>query len=647
MIDPERRSLSSPPIADIYRTMIEVSPDACFMVREGVLIFANPAALRMFGAASEGELLGREVLDFVDPAYHRIALERRQLVLALGVPAPIIEMRFLTVGGTPFDVEIQATRIEFDGQPATFAGMRDISERKRAERELRRSEARFRTLFTEAPLGVAVIDAISGRFLEVNRRFAEMLGYEVAELESRERMAVTHPEDRRAHLEQLRLMATATLPSFTDEFRFVHADGSLRWLQVTVAPLTVGEQARAQQVLLASDVTQRRELEAQIRRSQKLEAVGRLAGGVAHDFNNTLAAILGHAEFALRELGPTHAAREDLVGILQAAQRSADLTRQLLTYARRQQIFPRIIDTNDAVGALMSMLRRLLGEHITLRFEPESQVGQLEMDPTQLDQVVTNLVVNARDAISESGQIVVRTSNRTLTATDCAQIPDATPGPYVVISVEDDGHGIPDDIREHIFEPFFTTKSSTDGSGLGLSTVYGIVRQNGGSIAVRTAVGQGSVFEAWLPLRTGRVGAQQRPSPPGFAPAGDETILLVEDEPEVLRLTARALRLQGYTVLDAAGPEEALRIAREYGDTIDLLLSDVMMPSMNGPELARDIAAIRPELRTLFMSGYSADLIARHGVLGDDSAFIPKPFTLNALAAKVRAILDSASVPAH
>jgi len=630
------------PSRDRYRTMIEVSPDACFVVRHGVMIFANPAAIRMFGAASANEIVGHDVLEFIDPAYHTTALERRRLVLELGAPAPIIEMRFLTVGGAPFDVEIQATLIEFDGERATFSGMRDVSARKRAERELRRSESRFRTLFSEAPLGVAVVDAQTGTFIETNQRFSEMLGHSRAALASLDRIALTHADDRQTHRGLLQRLASSALASFTEELRFVHADGSIRWLQITVAPLTVAESARAQQVLLAADVTQRRDLEAQFRRSQKLEAVGRLAGGVAHDFNNTLAAILGHAEFALHALEQPHAAREDIVGIVQAAQRSADLTRGLLTYARKQQIFPRTIDTNTAIEGLMSMLRRLLGERITLRWEPGADVGQLEMDPSQLDQVVTNLVVNARDAIEDVGTIVVRTADRTLTPEMCTTLPDATPGTYVAITVEDDGHGIPDAIREHIFEPFFTTKSHLDGSGLGLSTVYGILRQNGGLIQVRSAVDSGSTFDALLPRRPGRAADAPQQTPPGVAPAGSETILVVEDEPEVLRLTARALRLQGYTVLEAAHPEIALQTAREHAAVIDLVLSDVMMPTMNGPDLVRGVAAMRPQIRTLFMSGYSADLIARHGVLGEDTAFIAKPFTLNALAAKVRAVLDSA-----
>lgn len=497
-----------------YRALVEHSPEAAFVVRDGCIEYVNPAAIRLFGAPHASALLGTDVLHRVHPDDHALALERRRRVLDLNLPAPLIEMRFVALDGRIIDVEVQATSIEFDGHRATYAAARDISARK--------------------------------------------------------------------------------------------------------------------------------QLEEQVRQAQKLEAVGRLAGGVAHDFNNTLAVILGHTEFALAQLAAEHPMHADLLAIQRAAQHSAALTRQLLTYARRQTIAPQPLDVSHAITEALRMLRPLIGESIALRWEPVGDLWPITLDPSQFDQILTNLCANARDAIVGVGTLHIAVTNVALSPSDCAGIADAQPGDYVKLTVQDDGRGMPPEVLERAFEPFFTTKGIGEGTGLGLATVHGIVHQNRGCIRVASAPGAGTRFDLYFPRRTEKAVAATPLAVVSAARHGSETIMVVEDEPEILRLATRALRARGYSVLAAAGPEEALRLAREHPSTIDLLLTDVMMPVMTGPDLARAIQAIRGPIRLLFMSGYSADLIAKQGNIGMETAFLGKPFTLAELTTRVRALLDEA-----
>ncbi len=482
------------------------------MVVEGRFAYVNPAAVRLFGAASAEALIGTDVLHRVHPDDHALALSRRKLVLVLNEPAPLVEMRFIALDGRIFDVEVQATSIDFAGQRGTYAAARDITARKR--------------------------------------------------------------------------------------------------------------------------------LEEHVRQSQKLEAVGRLAGGVAHDFNNTLAIILGHAEFLLGEIGSTHSSRDDVEAIQRAALHSSALTRQLLTYARRQVSAPRVLDLNAAVSETLSMLRPLIGESIALHWVPGSDLGAVTLDPAQLDQILTNLCANARDAIDDVGALNIATANVSLDGTAAMSIPEALPGNYVLLTVTDNGRGMAPEVTSRAFEPFFTTKPLGQGTGLGLATVYGIVRQNHGFIALRSEVGVGTRFEIYFPAHASSKLDEVASAPVPELPKGTETVLVVEDEADILRLTARALRAQGYVVLTASGPEEALRILDVHAEPVHLLLSDVMMPVMSGPDLAREVSKQRPNIRVLFMSGFSADLIARSGQLDPDVEFIGKPFTLGELTTHVRKVLD-------
>jgi signal transduction histidine kinase/CheY-like chemotaxis protein len=396
------------------------------------------------------------------------------------------------------------------------------------------------------------------------------------------------------------------------------------------------------------DITERRQaeenrakLEAQLQEAQKMESVGRLAGGVAHDFYNMLGVILGFTEMALLQVDPALQLHEDLEEIRKAATRSADLTRQLLAFARRQTVMPRVLDLNDAVTGLFKMVQRLIGENIELNWYPGAELWPVRLDPSQVDQILANLCVNARDAMAEFGKLTVRTENRRADRDYCAGRPDFAPGEYVALSVSDDGCGMDAAAMSHIFEPFFTTKEVGKGTGLGLATVYGIVKQNEGYVEVRSAPGQGTTFTVYLPRHAGKAGEARTGAAAGPAVRGHETILLVEDEPSFLKLAASMLERLGYTVLAAGTPGAALRIARAHAGDISMLITDVIMPEMNGRDLARNLLSLYPRLKRIFMSGYTADVIAHQGVLDEGTHFIQKPFTTKELADSVRGVLDS------
>ncbi len=383
-------------------------------------------------------------------------------------------------------------------------------------------------------------------------------------------------------------------------------------------------------------------LEAQLHQAQKMEAIGRLAGGVAHDFNNMLAVIAGHTDLALEQTAPDSALYADLLEIQNAAQRSADLTRQLLAFARKQTIAPKVLDLNATIAGMLKMLKRLIGEGIDLLWKPTDDPTLVKMDPAQIDQILANLVVNARDAIAHVGKIIIETGQTTFDESYCEARADCTPGSYALLAVSDTGCGMDQAVLAKLFDPFFTTKPPGHGTGLGLATVYGIVKQNNGVIYVYSEPGEGTTFKIYLPRHTAAeltnvsVASQHL-----IAPAGTETVLLVEDEEALLKLSARMLDQMGYTVLAAGSPNQALQMAQGYTDPIHLLLTDVIMPEMSGHDLWQRLSALRPDMKCLFMSGYTADLIARHGVLDKDVHFLQKPFSREELAQKLRKALSA------
>jgi signal transduction histidine kinase len=423
------------------------------------------------------------------------------------------------------------------------------------------------------------------------------------------------------------------------EWRHRRKDGTIIDVEITRNTLTLAGRPAA--LAMAHDVTKRKSVETQLLQAQKMEAVGRLAGGIAHDFNNLLTVILGSSDLLLEGLRVDHQSRADLEDIHKAGQRAAALTRQLLAFSRQQVLTPQVLDLNALIADLEKMLRRLIGEDIEFRTVLAADLGAVRADPGQLEQVIMNLAVNARDAMPHGGKLTIETVNADLDdAYAQAHVP-LVAGRYAMLAVSDTGIGMDTQVKAHIFEPFFTTKEKGKGTGLGLATVYGIVKQTDGYIWVYSEPGQGTSFKIYLPRAAA---AAEPPAPKPLAPAslaGSETVLLAEDEAAVRNFTRRVLAAHGYTVLTAADGQEALHLAERHAGPIHLLLTDVVMPNMGGRELAERLVAARHEMKVLYLSGYTDDAIVHHGVLEPGIAFLQKPFTLQGLARKLREVLDA------
>jgi PAS domain S-box-containing protein len=448
-----------------------------------------------------------------------------------------------------------------------------------------------------------------------------------------------HPDDQRVVMAGVQEAIRTGRPG-TMEYRVRHGDGAIRWLRATLVPATEhGTVVRLDGI--ARDITERKQLEEQFHQAQKMEAVGRLAGGVAHDFNNLLTAILGCADLALDTLKVGAPERDDVEEIRKAALRAADLTRQLLAFSRQQVIAPTVLDPNDVVVNMDKLLRRLLGEDVELRAALAQDLGAVKADASQLEQVVLNLAVNARDAMPNGGQLTIETQNVELDEAYVRGHVSAQPGGYIMIAVSDTGIGMDAATQARIFEPFFTTKEQGKGTGLGLATVYGIVKQSGGWIWVYSEPGHGTSFKVYLP----RVAEAAAPLAPSLTPpvsvCGSQTVLLVEDEELVRHLVEKVLKANGYTVLVAATGPDAERVAGQHEGPIHLLMTDVVLPGLNGRQVAERLTAARPGIRVLYLSGYTDDAIVRHGVLEPGVAFLQKPFTPGVLGRKVREVLDS------
>jgi two-component system cell cycle sensor histidine kinase/response regulator CckA len=393
---------------------------------------------------------------------------------------------------------------------------------------------------------------------------------------------------------------------------------------------------------VARDITERKRLERDFAQAQKMEAVGRLAGGVAHDFNNLLTVILGYADLLLQTVGANFELASDHE-IRNAGERASRLTGQLLTFSRKQTFSPKVINLNAVVGELQRMLNRVIGEDVVLDVAMDPQLAQTKVDPSQIEQVIVNLVVNARDAMPRGGTIRIQTANANLSPAFCRRHEGAVPGRYVAVIVEDTGCGMPADVRSHVFERFYTTKPAGRSTGLGLSTVYGIVKQSGGYITIDSTVGFGTTMTVYLPLAEGALQPSVASERPAKLPVGTETILLVEDEPGLRRLMQRTLEHHGYTVLNASSIDDAIALSQRQVGAIDLLLNDVIMPGMNGPDLAQRIVMHRPSIKVLYVSGYNSQAVEGTSSVSPNARFLPKPFAPHVLAAKVRECLTSAT----
>jgi PAS domain S-box-containing protein len=601
----------------------------------GMCTFCNPAAARMLGYPRPDAILGKNV-------HYLVHHTRRDGSHYPETECPIFNAFRTGEGvrlenevlwrqdGTPFDADYFSHPIRKDGvvvgAVVTFL---DVTDRRRAEAELLQREARFRQLADASFEGVSVAE--SGIVLEANAGFADIFGYSVDEIIGRSTMDFVAPES----VEMVSQRIDGNVEG-RYEFTGKRKDGRKLILEVTGRTVTGG--GRTQRISAIRDLTERRHLEEQVRQSQKMEAVGRLAGGVAHDFNNLLTVIMSYTDMLMDDIAPRDPRAADLSEIRKAAVAAASLTRQLLAFSRQQVIAPRLVNLTDIVSTTERMLRRLIGEDVSLLTNYSPSELPVMIDPGQLEQVIMNLVVNARDAMPTGGTLTLETATVIL---DGAYVQDhwpTKPGRYAMLVVSDTGSGMDEATLARIFEPFFTTKELGVGTGLGLATVYGIVKQSNGFIWAYSEVGQGTTFKIYLPLVAETAG---RPPEEAIeaAPSGTETILLVEDAAAVRDATRQILRRFGYTVIDAPNGTVALGEAH-FAAHIDLLLTDVVMPGMSGRELAELLGQIRPEIPVLFMSGYTDDAIVRHGLLRPSIAYLQKPFSPDALARKVREVLD-------
>ena len=513
--------------------------------------------------------------------------------------------------------------------------IRDITKLKNSQVELQQKERYFRALFENAGDAIFIEDE-NDRILDVNNRACDLLGYTREELLQMHVPDLQAPElrGRKGGVIKDELTRRRGLPFETIDVR---KDGKQLAVEVTTVHLAADDDNLV--LSIVRDITERKHLQRQFIQAQKMEAVGQLAGGVAHDFNNMLSVIQGYAEMALlKEKGNDPVATE-LQIILDAAKKSADIVRQLLAFARKQNIAPRVVDMNATVESILTMLRRLINEDIHLAWLPDKTIWPVKVDPSQIDQILANLCVNARDCITGVGKITIETENSILDEDYCAEHAGSKPGEYVRVAVSDNGSGMDKETLSHIFEPFYTTKGVGEGTGLGLATVYGIVKQNNGFINVYSLPGQGTTFSIYLPRYVGRDDPVQSKNVPEPTMYGNETILLVEDEPTILKMTMAMLDHLGYTVLAASTPSEAMRLASELEGEVHLLLTDVIMPEMNGRVLAENLLARQRGMKCLFMSGYTANVISHHGVLDDGMNFIQKPFSIIELAIKIREAL--------
>ncbi len=578
-----------------------------------------------------GELLARPYIEFVHPDDHpRTAAEAERLAASGGTTLEFENRYLCRDGGVKWlswrAVTDQARRL-------VYATARDTTQRRRAEAELRASNQTLQSLIQAAPLAVAMT-APDGTVRLWNRAAERMLGWPADDVLGRP-TPVT-PADAPAASQP----AQPARPATGLEARVRTRGGSVRDVVISTAPVYLADGTLSGVIEILSDVTEQKALEAQVRHAQKMEVVGKMAAGVAHDFNNLLTIINGYSDLLLDGLAPDDPSRDLLEEVRQAGERSAGLTRQLLAFSRRQVLAPQALDLNAVVADAEKMLRRLIGEDVRLVTALAPGLGTVRADPGQMEQVLMNLAVNARDAMPAGGRLTVETRNADLDDDDAKRHVGAQPGPHVVLAVSDTGCGMTPEVRARIFEPFFTTKGPGKGTGLGLATAHGIVEQAGGHLGVDTAVGAGTTFTVHLPRVGDRAqGGRVRSGAP-VAPSGTETILLVEDEDGVRSLARHILAGRGYTVLEAADGAGAVRLADEHPGPIHLLVTDVVMPGAGGRAVADGVAERHPGVRALFVSGYTDDAVVRQGILHEAVNFLQKPFTAVALAQKVREVLD-------
>jgi PAS domain S-box-containing protein len=623
-------SIGEADAGEILALILEHSNDAIYILAGTRFPFINLRFQQLFGVTQE-EVNANDFnfMDLVAPRSHHMLRERAEHIARGETVRRQYEFCALATDGREVEVEASTTRIKYHGEDATLGIVRDITERKEAEKKLKESEGRLRTVISNTPIVLWAVDQ-EGIFT-----FSQGMGLKALGLKPGQVVGQS-VFDVYKDIPEIQESIQRTLDG--EAFRGRVRVGDLVF-ETQYSPLFDEEGEVIGALGVSADVSDRVTLEAQLGQATKMEAIGRLAGGIAHDFNNILTVINGNAELGLLTLKSEDPLRDRLDSILQASAHAQDLTSRLLAFSRKQIASPRVLDLNDVLRELEPMLQRLIGEHTDLGGQYCEGVAAVRADPGQIEQVLVNLVVNAQDAMPGGGSITVQTAIRDLDKAYCRQHPYVEPGPHVLLSVSDTGVGMSDEMQAMIFEPFYTTKSA--GTGLGLSTVYGIVKQSGGSIEIFSEEGVGTRVDIFMPVADQPPETVVEEPVSDMLPLGKELILLVEDEDAVRDLAAEILTDLGYTVQAFGSPTEAEEFFRGEDRNVDLLLTDVVMPGMSGAELVSRLMPLRPELKVLYMSGYTDDAIAQHGVLDEGVRLIPKPFTSSGLANKVRQALDA------
>jgi PAS domain S-box-containing protein len=527
------------------------------------------------------------------------------------------------------------------GHPCFIRGfMFDISELLRAKEAIQKSEAKFQTIFEGMAVGIALVNT-DGRVMESNQALQKMLGYRVEELYGKVLNELAHPEDASQDLDLHKKLIAGEKEHYQIEKRYIRKDGGVVWARLNVSLATGLREVPPYTIHMIEDITAWKQLETQFLQSQKMETVGQLAGGIAHDLNNLFTILSGYSQLSLLEISEDHPLRGNLEEIRRTTDRAAQLTHQLLAISRHQVMDMKVLNLNQLLKGLEKMLGRIIGEDIELITRLAGDLGEVKTDPGQIEQAILNLVVNARDAMPNGGKLIIETHNVELDETYARSHFNVIPGRYILLSMTDMGCGMSPEVKEKIFDPFFTTKGKGRGTGLGLSMVYGIVKQSGGYIWVYSEINQGTTFKIYLPWVDEEADDLSRQEETGDFPEGDETILLVEDDDSLRNLTAKVLRDQGYTVLEAANGDEAMKLARELAHKkIHLVLTDLVMPQMGGKELVEQFTLLHPDTRILFISGYTDGIMIHQASLKPGTPFLQKPFSPMELARKVREVLD-------
>jgi PAS domain S-box-containing protein len=627
---------------DLLRALIDNMPDLIYVKDAGSgFVLANRALAQLMGAKNPEDLLGKTDFDYFPKELATAYYSDEQAILQTGLPLLNQEERSVDAEGNAKWLSTSKVPLrDRQGEVLGIIGIgRDITVGRQAEQALRQSETSFRSVVEGAPYGIFRA-SVDGRFLRVNSALQEMLGYR-SSTDLLDANLGDHVFRNRADFHHL-----VELLGSVDEFK----DVEMEWKRKDDSPITVlcsgrraegGDENSTYNEVFVEDITERRVLERQLRMAAKMEAVGRLSGGIAHDFNNLLGVIIGYSQMLARKMERDNPLHEYIEEIEKAGQRATSLTRQLLAFSRQQILTPKVLNLNELVSDMVKMLPRLIGEDIAISTKLEPAIGNVKADQGQIEQVVMNLAVNARDAMPSGGRLTIGTADVVMDEMYARQHPGAKPGKYVILSVADSGVGMNSETLLHIFEPFFTTKEVGKGTGLGLATVYGIMKQSGGYIWVDSELGKGSCFQIFLPRveeTVTHVAEQTSPSPNS---QGSETILVAEDAEPLRKLARTFLEERGFQVLTASSGEEALKVAAEFSGKIHLLLTDVVMPGMNGRVLAEQLLPKRPGMKVLYMSGYTDSFIAGHGVLEEGTHLLHKPFTEEVLISKVCEVLKS------